>query len=158
MDPVRQMRRASPPAARATRERAPHPAGGRHTDATRRRPRWDQTSGRSALPRRRPGAEERVLVLGGEDVDAELSGDLVTDAGAAHAVAVDVQTGREDADAELARDDGEDAAADAALGRHADLVGPRSRGVVHPARVHDAQQVADALARERPLAGKRVDS
>jgi hypothetical protein len=34
-------------------------------------------------------------------VDAELAGDLVTDANAADAVAVDVQTGREDADASL---------------------------------------------------------
>jgi len=54
------------------------------------------------------GAEECVLVLGGEDVDAELGGDLVADVHAADAVAVDVETGREDADAELARDDSED--------------------------------------------------
>ena len=60
------------------------------------------------LARWAAGPEECVLVLGGEDVYAELGGDLVADAQAADAVAVDVETGREDADAELARDDGED--------------------------------------------------
>jgi hypothetical protein len=51
----------------------------------------------------------------------------------------------------------EDAPTDAALGRHADLVGPLTRGVIHPARVHDAQQVADPVAWERALAGEGVD-
>src|ERR1700710_1542576 len=75
----------------------------------RLRPRFYRWSANlSALAQRRPRAHERVLVLGGEDMDAELGGDVVTDAHAADAVAVDVQTGREDADAALARDDGKD--------------------------------------------------
>ena len=50
---------------------------------------------RSRLARRHAGAEEGVLVLAGEDVDAEAGGDLVADAHAPDAVAVDVQAGRE---------------------------------------------------------------
>src|SRR5215208_2494881 len=62
----------------------------------------------STLARRSRGAQERVLVRGGEDVDAELGGDLVADGDSPDAVAVDVQSRREDGHATLAGDDGED--------------------------------------------------
>ena len=69
-----------------------------------------------------------------------------------------VQQRREDADAELAGHDGADAAADAALGRQADAIGPFAGVVVHAAGEHDAQHVLDVLPIDGPLAGDRVDA
>jgi hypothetical protein len=77
---------------------------------------------------------------------------------AAHAVAVAIEAPRIHADAPLAGDDGEDASAHPALGGNADLVGPLAGEVVHAARVHDAEHVADVLALQGSLAGDRVDA
>ena len=84
-----------------------------------------------------------------EDMEPEGLGDLLADLDAADAVAVRVEPRREDADADLARDHGDDAAGDAALGRHADLVGPLAGIVVHAAAVHHREHVLDVVALER---------
>ena len=84
-----------------------------------------------------------------EDVQPEDLGELAADGDAAYAVAVLVEPRREHADADLSRDDREDAAGDAALRRHADLVGPLAGIIVHAATVHHGQHVVDVVARQR---------
>ena len=59
---------------------------------------------------------------------------------------------------QLARHDGADAAADAALGRQADAIGPFARVVVHAAGEHDAEHVLHVLLLDRPLPGDRIDA
>ena len=95
----------------------------------------------ASAQRRRRGSRPAV-----EDVQAEALGQLLADLDAADAVAARVEQRREDADAGLAGHDGDDAAADAALGRQADAVGPLAGVVVHAAGVHDAEHVLDVFA------------
>jgi hypothetical protein len=93
-----------------------------------------------------------------EDVEAEGLRQLATDADAAHAVAVAVESRRKYADADLAGNDGDDAAGDPALRRHADLVGPLAGEIVHPAGVHHRQHVLNVVARYRLDPGDRIDA
>ena len=88
-----------------------------------------------------------------EEVEVQVGGDLAADLDPADAVAVAVERRREDGDPELAGQHREDAAADAALGRHADVDHPLPRRVVHPAGRHHAQHPVDEVARQHPLAG-----
>ena len=80
------------------------------------------------------------------------------DADAADAVALAVEPRRKDADAELAGEDGDDAAGDAAFRRHAHVVEPLARVVVHAAGAHDAEHALDVFAADGLLAGERIDA
>jgi len=91
-----------------------------------------------------------------EGVQLELVGDLLADADAAHAVADGVDRRREHGEPDLPRNDGDDAPRHAALGRHADLVGPLPGIVVHAAGVHHGENVAHILRLEHGFAGDRV--
>src|SRR3954463_2127397 len=102
----------------------------------------------SRLDDARRGArrEHRVLTFGREDVQSESPAHLFAHPDAANAVAVVVEPGGVDPDAHLAGDRGEYSAADAALGGDSDVERPLARGVVHPAGVHDAEDIPDVLA------------
>src|SRR5665811_189632 len=89
-------------------------------------------------------------------VELELARDLLADADAAHAVALRIDRRRVDADADLARDHGDDATRDTAFRRHADLIGPFARVIVHAARVHHRQHVTHMLRIEDQMIGDGV--
>ena len=93
-----------------------------------------------------------------ENVQPEDLGELAADGDAAHAVAVLVEPRREHADADLSRNDRDDAAGDAALRRHADLVGPLAGIIVHAAAVHHGEHIMDVFAWQRLDAGYRIDA
>src|SRR3954467_15082359 len=112
----------------------------------------------SRLDDARRGREHRVLALRREDVQAEPPAHLFAHAHAANAVAVVVEPGGVDPYAHLAGDRGEYPAAHAALGRDPHVERPLARGVVHPARVHDAEDVPHMFARQDRLAGRWVDA
>src|SRR4051812_30640458 len=99
------------------------------------------TSSRLDDARGGAGGEHRVLALGGEDVQSESPAHLFAHPHSANAVAVVVEPGGVDAYAHLAGDRREYPAAHAALRRDPDVERPLARRVVHPARVHDAEDV-----------------
>src|ERR687898_520047 len=101
-------------------------------------------------------AKQGILSVVGEDVQPQACGNLLTYIDAPDTVAVLVETGREDADTPLSRNDRKDAAAHTALGRDAYLIGPLPGEVIHPTRVHNAQNISDVAAGERLLSGYGV--
>jgi glutaminase len=103
-----------------------------------------------------------------EGVQLEGVGDFLADADAAHAVALAVDRRGIDGDADLARDHGDDAARQAALGRHADLVGPYrpfnpivNAGAIAVAELMDGdtqgQRIANMLGLFSRLAGRKLE-
>ena len=83
-----------------------------------------------------------------ERMKLELPRHVLAHGDAAHAVALGVDRGRIDADPDLPWDRGDDAARYAALGRHADFIGPLA-SIVDP----DAGRAGD-LAPVRRILGK----
>src|SRR5262245_53348280 len=84
--------------------------------------------------------------------------ELLTNPDATHAVPFSIQRRRKDANPELPRYDSDDAAANAALGRNADAIGPLAGIVVHPAGEHDTQQILNQRLLNCPLAGLWVEA
>ena len=76
----------------------------------------------------------------------------------AHAVALGIERRRIDADAELAGQDGEDSAGRAAFRRHAHVVEPFARVIVHPASAHHAEDAFDEFAADGLFPGERIDA
>ena len=91
-----------------------------------------------------------------EHVQPEIARHLPACRSPPHAVAFGVELRREDADPEAPRDGRNDAAADAALGRHAHVVQPASRVVVHAAGRHHAQDFLGVAGGHRALACRRM--
>ena len=105
-----------------------------------------------------PRVADRRAAVGGDvqEVQLELARELPAGGDAADAVAVAVQPRRVERDPDLPGEHREHAAADAALGRQADVDDPLAGRVVHAAGRHHAQHALDDLGLEQPLAAARL--
>lgn len=91
-------------------------------------------------------------LAGVHHVETHVARQLLKQRHGAHAVAPVVQPGREGGDTDLPRQGADDPAGDTALGRDADPGDPVARGVVHAARGHDGEHLADTFRRHDGLA------
>ncbi len=91
-----------------------------------------------------------------EEVQTEILGEPLACLDAADAVALCVEARRKDAETELSGQHGHDPAAHAALRRHAHVVDPTARKVVHPAGAHDAQHLFDITRLQCHDPGDRI--
>ncbi len=93
-----------------------------------------------------------------EHMQAEMRRQHLADFKPAHAVAVFVERRRERAEPELRRQCRDDAAADAALGRHADAIDPFAGIIVHAGTGHDRQRAGHRVGLHHLLAGHRIEA
>ena len=95
---------------------------------------------------------------GMQGMQAVVRRNLATHRNAARTIAAIIEWWREHRQAKLAGQHRDDTATHATLGRHADLVHPRTRIVVHAARHHHTQHLGHVGTAQRAHAGDGIDA